>query len=113
MRPGTDILEAAGGSHVFQGWKHNLLTDSGGFQLVSLAKLSTMTEQGVVMQSPFHPNDPTRTITLTPEESMRIQHAIGADIMCARVQSEVSLSAETGSTGCNWTMSLRRQALYD
>lgn len=55
---------------------------SGGFQLVSLVKLSTMTEQGVQMQSPFHPDDPSQIILLSPEESMRIQHAIGADIMC-------------------------------
>lgn len=40
-----------------------------------------MSEEGVRMQSPYHPDDPSQTIVLSPEESMRIQHAIGADIM--------------------------------
>lgn len=96
LKPGTEILDQAGGAHKFQNWKHNLLTDrsasssssdlcnniheatSGGFQLVSLAKFSVMSEEGVKMQSPY---DPSQIITLSPEESMRIQHSIGADIM--------------------------------
>ncbi|KAF8313457.1 Queuine tRNA-ribosyltransferase [Clavulina sp. PMI_390] len=77
LRPGTKVLDAAGGAHAFQNWRKNLLTDSGGFQMVSLSSFSKMTEEGVLFSSPFT-GEPTM---LTPEESMRIQHSIGADIM--------------------------------
>lgn len=77
LRPGIKVLEAAGGAHRFQGWRHNLLTDSGGFQLVSLSKFTKITEEGALFASPFT-GEPTM---LTPEESISIQHAIGADII--------------------------------
>ncbi|KAF5393455.1 hypothetical protein D9757_000613 [Collybiopsis confluens] len=77
LRPGVDILTAAGGAHKFEGWKRNMLTDSGGFQLVSLSKFTTITEEGALFASPFN-GEPTM---LTPEESMNIQHSIGADII--------------------------------
>ncbi|OCH92290.1 Queuine tRNA-ribosyltransferase [Obba rivulosa] len=77
LRPGIDILKEIGGAHKFQGWSHNLLTDSGGFQLVSLSKFTKITEEGALFASPFT-GQPTM---LTPEESISIQHAIGADII--------------------------------
>ncbi|KAH0589083.1 hypothetical protein H2248_004854 [Termitomyces sp. 'cryptogamus'] len=77
LRPGLEVLKAAGGAHKFQGWKRNLLTDSGGFQLVSLSKFTTITEEGALFASPFT-GEPTM---LTPEESIAIQHTIGADII--------------------------------
>ncbi|KAK7692737.1 hypothetical protein QCA50_004370 [Cerrena zonata] len=77
LRPGMKILKEAGGAHRFQGWNHNLLTDSGGFQLVSLSKFTKITEEGALFSSPF---DGELTM-LTPEESMAIQHTIGADII--------------------------------
>lgn len=77
LRPGIQVLNEAGGAHKFQGWKHNLLTDSGGFQLVSLNKFTQITEEGALFESPFD-GKPTM---LTPEESISIQHAIGADII--------------------------------
>ncbi|KAF9227329.1 tRNA-guanine transglycosylase [Gyrodon lividus] len=77
LRPGTKVLDEAGGAHKFQGWKRNLLTDSGGFQLVSLNKFTNITEEGALFSSPFT-GEPT---TLTPEESISIQHSIGADII--------------------------------
>ncbi|KAH9839515.1 Queuine tRNA-ribosyltransferase [Rhodofomes roseus] len=77
LRPGTKILRDVGGAHRFQGWRHNLLTDSGGFQLVSLNKFTQITEEGALFASPFT-GEPTM---LTPEESISIQHAIGSDIM--------------------------------
>ncbi|CAG8803106.1 22144_t:CDS:2, partial [Racocetra persica] len=52
LRPGQELLEQIGGSHNFQNWSRNLLTDSGGFQMVSLLKLAKITEQGVEFQSP-------------------------------------------------------------
>ncbi|KAN0124169.1 tRNA-guanine transglycosylase [Russula decolorans] len=77
LRPGIGVLREAGGAHRFQGWNHNLLTDSGGFQLVSLNKFTKITEQGALFASPFT-GEPTM---LTPEESISIQHTIGADII--------------------------------
>ncbi|EPT05032.1 hypothetical protein FOMPIDRAFT_1156565 [Fomitopsis schrenkii] len=77
LRPGTQVLKDVGGAHRFQGWYHNLLTDSGGFQLVSLNKFTQITEEGALFASPFT-GEPTM---LTPEESISIQHAIGSDIM--------------------------------
>lgn len=50
---GPDILDKAGGLHKFMNWKRALLTDSGGFQMVSLLKLAEITEQGVKFRSPF------------------------------------------------------------
>ncbi|KAJ3748771.1 tRNA-guanine(15) transglycosylase-like protein [Lentinula detonsa] len=77
LRPGVDVLKAAGGAHLFEGWRHNMLTDSGGFQLVSLSKFTTITEKGALFSSPFT----GESTILTPEESISIQHAIGADII--------------------------------
>ncbi|KAK0212647.1 tRNA-guanine(15) transglycosylase-like protein [Desarmillaria ectypa] len=77
LRPGMKVLNQAGGAHKFQGWHRNLLTDSGGFQLVSLSKFTMITEEGALFLSPFT-GEPTM---LTPEESISIQHSIGADII--------------------------------
>lgn len=77
LRPGIKVLDEAGGAHKFQGWNRNLLTDSGGFQLVSLSKFTNITENGALFASPFN-GEPTM---LTPEESISIQHSIGADII--------------------------------
>ena len=77
LRPGEEVLTAHGGIHGLQGWKRNILTDSGGFQMVSLLKLSRMGEEGVTFQS-THGNE---ELVLKPEDSIRIQNAIGGDIM--------------------------------
>ncbi|UYV71293.1 QTRT1, partial [Cordylochernes scorpioides] len=78
MQPGVEILKKAGGLHKFMSWNNALLTDSGGFQMVSLLKLSELTEQGVKFRSPYNEEE---EILLSPEKSMEIQNAIGADIM--------------------------------
>lgn len=77
MRPGPDVMAAMGGLHEFMRWPRGLLTDSGGFQMVSLVKLSHITEEGVSFISP---HDGRRTL-LTPEHSIELQMAIGADIV--------------------------------
>jgi queuine tRNA-ribosyltransferase catalytic subunit len=77
--PGTSVLDSFSGLHSFEGWAGNILTDSGGFQMVSLLKLATITEAGVEFLSPVD----GRPMLLTPEESIRIQNSIGADIMMA------------------------------
>src|SRR5208282_3571389 len=64
------------GLHRFMHWERPLLTDSGGFQVFSLAKLRTLTEEGVAFRSPVD----GAQVFLSPEESMRIQRVLGADI---------------------------------
>ncbi|EMR66420.1 putative queuine trna-ribosyltransferase protein [Eutypa lata UCREL1] len=75
--PGQEVLAAVGGAHKFQGWNYNILTDSGGFQMVSLLELATITEEGVKFLSP-HDGTP---MLLTPEHSISLQNTIGSDIM--------------------------------
>ena len=69
LRPGTDTLDAYQGLHNFSGISTNLLTDSGGFQMVSLMDLTKVTEEGVEFTSPVD----SKRILLTPEESIRTQ----------------------------------------
>ncbi len=79
MRPGDDLIARAGGLHSFMNWDRPILTDSGGFQVFSLAKLNKITDDGVTFSShvdgSYH--------TFTPEKAMEIEHNLGADIMMA------------------------------
>ncbi len=77
MRPGTEIMDLAGGLHSFMNWNKPILTDSGGFQVFSLAKLNDIKEDGVTFQSHI---DGSRHF-LTPEKSIEIQESLGSDIM--------------------------------
>lgn len=79
LRPGTEVLEAAGGLHRFNGWDQPILTDSGGYQVFSLAGTRKIKEEGVVFQSHI---DGSRHL-FTPESVMDIQRSIGADIVMA------------------------------
>jgi tRNA-guanine transglycosylase len=79
LRPGADLVAEMGGLHGFMNWKRNLLTDSGGFQMVSLVELANITETGVHFQSPVDGSN----MLLTPEKSIGLQNQIGADIMMA------------------------------
>src|SRR5689334_4554450 len=79
LRPGTEVLEAAGGLHRFNGWHRPILTDSGGYQVFSLAGTRQITEDGVMFQSHI---DGSRHL-FTPESVMDIERSIGADIMMA------------------------------
>jgi queuine tRNA-ribosyltransferase len=79
LRPGTQIIEAHGGLHGFMHWQRPILTDSGGFQVFSLAELRKISEEGVRFQSPIDGD----AVRLTPEDSMDVQRALGSDIaMC-------------------------------
>ena len=102
LEPTTDLLEELGGLHRFMNWEHNLLTDSGGFQMVSLLKLAEITEQGVKFISPL---DNTSEMMLTPEQSIRCQNQSGADIIMQL--DDVSLGM--GECGL---FSLRRPSLF-
>ncbi|MBW0532016.1 hypothetical protein O181_071731, partial [Austropuccinia psidii MF-1] len=80
LRPGTQILDQSNGVHNFQSWNSNLLSDSGGFQMVSLSKLTKVTEDGVEFQNPFDQSNQDK-ILLTPERSIEIQQSLGTDII--------------------------------
>jgi queuine tRNA-ribosyltransferase len=79
LRPGTDIIEGAGGLHKFNGWDGPILTDSGGYQVFSLGDLRKLTEEGARFQShidgSYH--------MFTPESVINVQRKIGADIIMA------------------------------
>ena len=77
LRPGIEIIEKAGGIHKFNGWEKTILTDSGGYQVYSLAGTRKLTENGVVFQSHI---DGSKHI-FTPEKVIDIQRTIGADII--------------------------------
>ncbi|SEQ12477.1 queuine tRNA-ribosyltransferase [Ectothiorhodospira magna] len=77
LRPGTEVIRAHGDLHDFMHWERPILTDSGGFQVFSLAKLRKITEEGVRFASPVDGSK----ILLTPERSMEVQRALGSDIV--------------------------------
>ncbi len=91
LRPGEDLLKECGGLHSFMGWERAMLTDSGGFQMVSLLKLAKVTEEGVLFESPRDGSE----MLLTPEKSMELQNAIGADIMM-QLDDVVATTTEEG-----------------
>lgn len=77
LRPGPEILEKAGGVQKFMNYKGPMLTDSGGFQVFSLAKTRKITEEGVEFRNILNGDK----MFLSPEKSIQIQNSIGADIM--------------------------------
>ena len=79
VRPGDALIKELGGLHKFMTWDGPILTDSGGFQIFSLAKLRKITEEGVK----FNSHVDGRHIFMGPEESMRIQANLGSDIAMA------------------------------
>ncbi len=76
-QPGSDVVREAGGLHKFMNWDRSILTDSGGFQVFSLAKLRDITEEGVT----FRHHKSGAKLFLSPEISMKIQNDLGSDIM--------------------------------
>ena len=79
VRPGDELIKSVGGLHKFMSWERPILTDSGGFQVFSLAKLRKITEEGVA----FHSHIDGRKIFMGPEESMQIQSNLGSTIAMA------------------------------
>jgi queuine tRNA-ribosyltransferase len=97
LRPGSEIIDKAGGLHNFMNWPRSILTDSGGFQVFSLAALNKITNEGVHFRSHI---DGSKHF-LGPQESMHIQRALGSDIVmafdecspfpCPRVEAELAV----------------------
>jgi queuine tRNA-ribosyltransferase len=76
LRPGDDVVASLGGLHAFMGWNGPILTDSGGFQLFSLAQMTKVEEQGAVFRSHIDGS----LLHLAPEDAVRIQENLGSDI---------------------------------
>ena len=103
LRPGTDTIAEAGGLHRFMSWDRAMLTDSGGFQVRSLASLNEITEEGVLFQSHV---DGSRHL-FTPEEVMRLEHKLGADIImafdeCTPYPCDRAYAQESGERTLRW-----------
>lgn len=79
LQPGESIVSKGGGLHSFMQWDGPILTDSGGFQVFSLSEMRTISEEGVVFRSPRDGS----LINMTPEHSIHIQNALGADVIMA------------------------------
>ncbi len=76
LGPGSEIIRKHGGLHEFMNWHKPILTDSGGFQVFSLAAMRQLSEEGVRFQSPVNGDD----VFLTPEKSIEVQHDLNADV---------------------------------
>ena len=108
LRPGADAVERLGGLHRFMNWTGPILTDSGGFQVMSLAKLRKITEDGVTFQSHI---DGSRH-TLSPESSIRIQRQLGADVTmafdeCTPYPVEKDAAADSMRLSMRWAVRSR------
>ncbi|NBI29749.1 tRNA guanosine(34) transglycosylase Tgt [Chengkuizengella marina] len=79
LRPGHEIVKEAGGLHTFMNWDRPILTDSGGFQVFSLSEMRKITEEGVEFRSHLNGDK----LFISPEKSIEIQNALGADIIMA------------------------------
>ena len=77
LRPGAERIAALGGLHTFMNWPHPILTDSGGFQVMSLSQLRKLDESGVTFRSHID----GAMVALTPERAIEIQNLLGADIV--------------------------------
>ncbi|HRZ40066.1 MAG TPA: tRNA guanosine(34) transglycosylase Tgt [Candidatus Omnitrophota bacterium] len=101
LRPGLDVIQASGGLHGFMNWKRPILTDSGGYQVFSLAKLRKITDEGVRFRSHLDGS----AHLFTPEKVMDIQKVLGSDLMmpldvcapypCSRKEAERSVEKTT------------------
>ena len=103
LRPGADVVRACGGLHKFGSWRRAMLTDSGGFQVWSLADARKLTEEGVTFRS--HVDG--RACFLSPEVSMDVQAALGSDIVmmfdeCAPGQSDHDAARKSMELTARW-----------
>ncbi len=102
LRPGADLVERLGGLHAFMRWDKPILTDSGGFQVMSLSSLRELTEEGVAFQSHI---DGSRHM-LTPERAIEIQCQLGADIQM-QLDECIALPAKHDDVARAMELSLR------
>ncbi len=111
LRPGTEVISNLGGLHRFMSWSGPILTDSGGYQIFSLAELRRIKDEGVTFQShldgSYH--------TFTPERVMEIEKALGADIImaldeCPAYPCSLSYAAESAERSLRWARRCKEAA---
>lgn len=110
LRPGTDVIELHGGLHGFMHWQKPILTDSGGFQVFSLAELRKLTEEGASFRSPLNGD----LVMLTPERSMQVQRALDADIVmifdeCTPYPATVDVARKSMELSLRWAKRSRME----
>lgn len=110
LRPGTAIIRAHGGLHEFMNWHQPILTDSGGFQVFSLAAMRKLSEEGVRFRSPIDGDE----VFLTPEKSMEVQHDLNADICmifdeCTPYPASEKEARESMQLSLRWALRSRRR----
>jgi queuine tRNA-ribosyltransferase len=110
LRPGTEVVRKHGGLHEFMNWHGPILTDSGGFQVFSLAAIRNLSEEGVLFQSPVDGDD----VFLSPEKSMEVQHDLGADVAmifdeCTSYPVSQDAARESMALSLRWALRSRRR----
>jgi len=111
LRPGEDVVRALGGLHQFTGWEGPILTDSGGFQLFSLAKMTKVTESRAVFRSHID----GRLLELSPERAVEIQEALGSDVAMVldhvvSLPNSPSVIRDAAERSVRWAERCRRAA---
>ncbi len=112
IRPGSEVIHQAGGLHEFMNWPGVVATDSGGFQVFSLAQPKSVTDEGVVLPSPLDGSE----ICLTPEVSIQVQNELGADMImafddCTPYPCEYAEAAQSMERTLRWAQ--RSKAAHD
>ncbi len=112
LRPGTDVIRKHGGLHEFMHWPGPILTDSGGFQVFSLAAMRKLSEEGVRFQSPVNGDE----VFLSPEKSIQVQHDLNADITmifdeCTPYPASESVARESMQRSLRWAA--RSRSAFD
>jgi queuine tRNA-ribosyltransferase len=109
LRPGTEVIRLHGGLHEFMHWQGPILTDSGGFQVFSLAAMRKLSEDGVKFRSPVNGDE----VFLTPERSMQVQHDLNADVAmifdeCTPYPASVAEARESMELSLRWAARSRK-----
>ncbi len=110
LRPGTEVVRKHGGLHEFMNWPGPILTDSGGFQVFSLAAIRKLSGEGVLFQSPIDGDE----VFLTPEKSMEVQHDLDADVTmifdeCTPYPVAEKAARESMELSLGWAQRSRRR----
>ena len=110
LRPGTAVIRKHGGLHEFMNWRGPILTDSGGFQVFSLANMRKLSEEGVRFQSPVNGDE----VFLSPEKSMEVQHELNADVTmifdeCTPYPASESETRESMQLSLRWAARSRER----
>ena len=110
LRPGTEVIRKHGGLHEFMHWQGPILTDSGGFQVFSLAAMRKLSEEGVTFQSPVNGDK----VFLTPEKSIEVQHDLNSDVTmvfdeCTPYPASETEARESMELSLRWAARCRRR----